>query len=605
MCKIRKTIMLIMAVCLLFSAGCAYPNHNTPTLQETYNTEAPAFAKSAYTLLIYMCGSDLETKHGAATNNIKEILAADFPENTNIIIETGGAYKWRAYDISSSAIQRYSVKDGALTLIDSLGSASMGDEATLMDFISWGVRSFPAHEYGLILWNHGAGAVNGVCFDENYHNDGLSLQEIASALSNAKLPQKFDFIGFDACLMSTIETALTVEPYAKNMIASQDKEPSGGWDYHALVSHLGKKDFYDTVLSSFAEKSQKKQYYTLSHIELSKLNSAMDGFEKLLEKMKLDGKPRNVISAYIGATKFGSDSSEYYDLGNLFSQYGINGKIEGCITCINGEYRKDATGLSVYFPLTNQKGLPDYFTCNPYEAYSDYIRIFFMDRNEEKINFLNYAEQKDNLLSFTLSHDSMQYVGKVDYVLYAFKKNGFTQRVYALGNDNDAEISENTVTIGFEGRWVEFGGHLLYCSIVDAQDGYTIYQAPIKLNGQTARLLFSYDVTDKTIHIVGASYENKGSDRIYDLAVGDSIIGVKKEAISGRIEQHYPQENEFTYKNDMHINIVTLPDGYYQYTAFVTDVYGKRYSAGTAVVKIENGELSVETISADEVTYPE
>ena len=43
-----------------------------------------------YTLCIYMCGSDLETKRGAASKNIDELLAAHLPENVQIILQTGG-----------------------------------------------------------------------------------------------------------------------------------------------------------------------------------------------------------------------------------------------------------------------------------------------------------------------------------------------------------------------------------------------------------------------------------------------------------------------------------------------------------------------------------
>ncbi|MCR5235609.1 MAG: hypothetical protein K6E34_00220 [Lachnospiraceae bacterium] len=35
----------------------------------------------------------------------------------------------------------------------------------------------------------------------------------------------FDFIGFDACLMATVETAYMLSPYADYMIASEEFEP--------------------------------------------------------------------------------------------------------------------------------------------------------------------------------------------------------------------------------------------------------------------------------------------------------------------------------------------------------------------------------------------
>jgi hypothetical protein len=49
---------------------------------------------------------------------------------------------------------------------------------------------------------------------------------------------------------------------------------------------------------------------------------------------------------------------------------------------------------------------------------------------------------------------------------------------------------------------------------------------------------------------------------------------------------------------------VTLPDGYYQYTAFVRDVYGNIYTAGTAVVSITDGTVTLLYTTPDEVIYP-
>ena len=44
--------------------------------------------------------------------------------------------------------------------------SSMGEAETLADFLEWGVQTYPADKMGLILWNHGSGSINGVCFDE-------------------------------------------------------------------------------------------------------------------------------------------------------------------------------------------------------------------------------------------------------------------------------------------------------------------------------------------------------------------------------------------------------------------------------------------------------
>lgn len=114
----------------------------------------------------------------------------------------------------------------------------MGNPATLSQFLRIGQSAFPADNYGLIFWNHGSGSVGGFGYDECYPDDRfLSLREIGEALESSRLSdnKKYAFIGFDACLMATLETASVLSPYADYMIASQELEPGGGWDYRRVI----------------------------------------------------------------------------------------------------------------------------------------------------------------------------------------------------------------------------------------------------------------------------------------------------------------------------------------------------------------------------------
>ena len=47
------------------------------------------------TVMVYMCGSDLESDGGAATADINEMLYADLSDQVNVVIETGGASAWQ------------------------------------------------------------------------------------------------------------------------------------------------------------------------------------------------------------------------------------------------------------------------------------------------------------------------------------------------------------------------------------------------------------------------------------------------------------------------------------------------------------------------------
>ena len=134
-------------------------------------------AKDAWTIMIYMCGSDLESQYGFASEDIKEILSVENqPDDVNIIIETGGCKRWKSYNISNRKLSRYHIENNKLVLDTTLKNASMGEKSTFESFLTWGLESYPAEKTGLIIWNHG-GALSGACYDDNYNGDTLLNSE--------------------------------------------------------------------------------------------------------------------------------------------------------------------------------------------------------------------------------------------------------------------------------------------------------------------------------------------------------------------------------------------------------------------------------------------
>ena len=113
------------------------------------------------------------------------------------------------------------MKNGKLACLEKdLGAVSMTDPSTLYGYIRWCEQKFPASRYGLILWDHGGGSVSGYGYDEKFASAGsMSLSGVDRALGDAGV--KFDFVGFDACLMATAETALMLAEHADYLIASE------------------------------------------------------------------------------------------------------------------------------------------------------------------------------------------------------------------------------------------------------------------------------------------------------------------------------------------------------------------------------------------------
>ncbi len=236
------------------------------------------------TIMLYMCGADLESRSGMATRDLQEMLRADLGDKINLIVYTGGARSWQNNVVSSSTNQIYQVKNGQLVLLkDNLGSVPMTKPETLSGFIKWSAQNFPADRYDLIFWDHGGGSVGGYGYDEKFASSGaMSLAGINTALKDGGVT--FDFVGFDTCLMATVENALLVSNYADYLVASEETEPGVGWYYTDWLTALGRntsmatleigKNIIDSFTNACAQ-SCPGQKTTLSMIDLAELSQTV------------------------------------------------------------------------------------------------------------------------------------------------------------------------------------------------------------------------------------------------------------------------------------------------------------------------------------------
>ena len=70
------------------------------------------------TVMVYLCGTDLESKSGMATADLEEMLNATLSDKINVIVETGGTSNWQNQLIKSNTNQRFRVKQGGLETLN-------------------------------------------------------------------------------------------------------------------------------------------------------------------------------------------------------------------------------------------------------------------------------------------------------------------------------------------------------------------------------------------------------------------------------------------------------------------------------------------------------
>lgn len=358
------------------------------------------------TVMVYMCGSNLESRSGLASDDILEMMDSDFDAKyTNVFLMTGGTQEWSMPSVNADATGIYQLRANGMRRLWQGEMLNMGDGETLSLFLNTVAKESHTDRYVLIFWDHGGGPLNGVCWDENFENDSLSLFELLEGLSESPFAEKkLDMIGFDACLMGSVETAWLLSPYARYMVASEEREPGSGWDYSFLFGMekdaspvcTGKR-IIDAYLGSFPE--DYGSALTLSLIDLAyadEIVNEMSAYFESLNDILTNSIFKSIAALRYGVQGYGRDyravESADYDMvdviGLLKACEGYDlpesDRLIGLISeaiLVNGTNLSDSYGLSVYFPYHNQQeyhslGVEFFENTQFCPGYTDFIESF-------------------------------------------------------------------------------------------------------------------------------------------------------------------------------------------------------------------------------------
>lgn len=324
------------------------------------------------TLMIYLCGTDLESRSKMATSDLQEMIGANISDNVNVLVYTGGCKQWQNNAFSSDKNQIWKVTSKGVTCLEkNMGNVSMTDEDTLSTFIKWCAKKYPANRNMLVMWDHGSGSVKGFGYDEKFASSGsMNLAEIDKALTDGGV--KFDFVGFDACLMATAETALMLTEHADYMIASEETEPGIGWYYTNWLTDLSKNTSISTlelgkrIIDDFVNTCASKcagQATTLSIVDLAEYEAtvpeALKEFSADTCELIQNEEYAIVSNARSGAREFGSSSKlDQVDLVHLAKNMNTkegNALAEALLGTVKynrtSSNMTNAYGLAIYFPF--------------------------------------------------------------------------------------------------------------------------------------------------------------------------------------------------------------------------------------------------------------
>lgn len=290
-------------------------------------------------LAIYLIGSDLEDglqdgqaptsgpNAGAGSADLSEIrdaylkLTPAQQANLDVFVVFGGARQdhWvgtKAIDMAGivkDGADGFYGNDTADTYLEDVPGADMGDPATFEAFVRQvQARQGTAAKTFLDIWDHG-GSFAGMGPDQNTKGI-LGNDETKSVLD--KLGFRADIIGFDACLMASVEVVAAVVGHADYLIASEETEPGHGWDYETwLLAAAARPEIttgeigaalVDTFLDS--EKHAVTNGRTLSMINLDAAPALLAATDALGEALaaRTGGGLDPIVDAHRDAQKYGS-----------------------------------------------------------------------------------------------------------------------------------------------------------------------------------------------------------------------------------------------------------------------------------------------------------
>ena len=632
---LKKTIAILLVIMLCMSL-CA-----------------SAYADDDWTIFVYICGADLESQAGLATENMQEMIEATAGGSVRFIVQTGGASAW-SNDASPDELDRFEITDGNSTIVDRQPQAGMGESQTLADFLNWGLAAYPSAHVGLVLWDHGGGSITGVCFDELEEGKSLTLRAIDDALNNTKdvLPGGFDFIGFDACLMGTLETANILVPHAAYMIGSQECEPGSGWDYKAFGTCLDEDPSADMVTlgqaicDGFYENcaaNDQGEGATLALIDLSKIGDVCSAFElyaeHLYEATDDEANFAPICRAIDDAENFGGNNrSEGYtnmvDLGGLVTagaEWSSNAQTvreaedAAVIYQVRGANHPQASGLSVYYPLQVQGSVElsvfrDVAVSTHYLALVNKIAYGFanggswdgFDPNTPwdfdsmvpdytqsmAITFQQEPDVDENsVYYFVLSEQGLNNTASVEATVYMFSDDG--QDILSLGTTSDvlADWDTGRIEDDFDGYWFSLpDGQNLSVNLVSEGDDYDLFTSPVTVNDDLTNLRFAWYHDTGEIKLMDL-WDGVGDNGIAarsgePLKAGDRIVATFEAYDADTFEPSVFSGEEYVWNDGDTLGFGLLPDGDYLYSFCINDIFGGSYATANAKFTINQGNIA-------------
>jgi len=349
-----------------------------------------------WTILAYLAGDN--NLDSAGVEDMAEMAKVGSTPDVDVVVQFDRAGK-------KTITARYHVSKGGGCVdkdrVMVLPETNTGDPQVLIDFIAWGIQTYPAQHYLLVVWNHGSGwsednvyrhttltrrklpqptilthsplrsalfnttietmagpgAGVGIAYDDA-NRDFLDNAELKKCLQAAYAQtggRKVDVLGFDACLMNMIEVVYQLKDAVAITVGSEETEPGGGWPYDLILDALAKKPSLTPVQlgQTIVQKYYQSYLNTAQDVTQSALNLArIDGLaeavdrlaDALLANLTTTGVRETIRRAQRDCQRFYyPDYLDLYDLARLLRDYSAVPTIKTAAQGVMSALRASAT----------------------------------------------------------------------------------------------------------------------------------------------------------------------------------------------------------------------------------------------------------------------
>ena len=196
----------------------------------------------------------------------------------------------------------------------------------------------------LILSGHGGGIMGGTNPDGPDHDDApasgytISSAQLTEALSSLPSGFRYDLVGFDECLMGSVEVAYKLKPVAKYLVASQESIAGNGWDYYTSLSGLQQgtaapvlgKRFVDAFRAGYGDTPIIGESNTLALTDLGQMDTVVQKISTFVTSVIAEKSPQfwsAIAKSLLSGTYYGGDDFGYYqDLAGFVARVALLSK---------------------------------------------------------------------------------------------------------------------------------------------------------------------------------------------------------------------------------------------------------------------------------------